>query len=328
MNIEFTALIQKMVDEQGRDALLDKTRCKALLADYCKSDYQKERRLLTMAVEAGVPEALANAGADVENVKTQCVKKLQDEYFWVETVCHDVTDMLSELLTPAKPSESDIVAAAIGKTRPCPGCGKPIGMKWMACPWCGVSFSIDNAIKNKQLVCEVCGQELEKGWKICPVCGTEIKAYGIKRTGVSNVSKESHAVSKSAPNNPLVKKYMANGDSNMAGGFYDAAVNDYSEVLLIDANYFEANIKRGKAYLNCGDYLKAITDFNHALTIKHNDENVYNLRGNAWRLMGMLDKAKLDYQKALQLNPNFEKARNNLKGIWSEKSQIPGGFNI
>jgi hypothetical protein len=140
MNAEFTALIQKMVSEQGRDALLDKARCKALLADYCKSDYQKERRLLTMAVEAGVPEALANAGADLDTVKNDCVKKLQDEYFLAETVCHDVTDMLAEILTPAKPAEAEPVSTVTAETRPCPNCGKPVQAGWKLCPYCGAAL--------------------------------------------------------------------------------------------------------------------------------------------------------------------------------------------
>jgi hypothetical protein len=145
MNSEFTTLIRKMISEQGSAVLLNEARCKALLADYCRSDYKKERRLFQLALEAKIPDALVNAGSAADDIQEQAARRLEDDYMLAEDAASDVVAMLAGLLRKAGPAKSapgkGKVKPATGKgTKPCPRCGKEIGLDWKACPWCGVSF--------------------------------------------------------------------------------------------------------------------------------------------------------------------------------------------
>jgi hypothetical protein len=58
MDAAFITIVQKLVSEQGKEALLNAARCKALLADYTRGEYKKESRLLLQALEAGVAKAI------------------------------------------------------------------------------------------------------------------------------------------------------------------------------------------------------------------------------------------------------------------------------
>jgi hypothetical protein len=55
LKAEFTTLVQQLITDQGKDALLDTGKCKAFLADYAKGEYLNERRLLLQVVEVGIP---------------------------------------------------------------------------------------------------------------------------------------------------------------------------------------------------------------------------------------------------------------------------------
>ena len=54
----FVDILKKLVDEQGKESLLNVSKCKAFLADYTKNEYKKESRLLLQALEAGVQKAV------------------------------------------------------------------------------------------------------------------------------------------------------------------------------------------------------------------------------------------------------------------------------
>jgi hypothetical protein len=56
MDQAFIDILNKMVQEQGKDVFNDIRRFRALLADYTRNDYPKESRLIMQAVEAGVPK--------------------------------------------------------------------------------------------------------------------------------------------------------------------------------------------------------------------------------------------------------------------------------
>jgi uncharacterized membrane protein YhaH (DUF805 family) len=97
MKAEFTALIQQLIAEQGRDALFNAAKCKAFLADYARGEYLNERRLLLQAVEADIPKAVADTN-DLAACKQQCVKKLQDDYYLAPNVANGMVNLLSVLL--------------------------------------------------------------------------------------------------------------------------------------------------------------------------------------------------------------------------------------
>jgi hypothetical protein len=120
MNTEFTAIIQTLVAEQGREALFNAVRCKSILADYTRNEYKKEGRLLLQAIETGVAEAMSRAD-DIASCKAQAVRKLQDEYFLAENIAADMVDMLALLLTTPKTQTEPATA-----NPKCANCGKEL----------------------------------------------------------------------------------------------------------------------------------------------------------------------------------------------------------
>jgi hypothetical protein len=130
MNIEFTAIIQTLVAEQGKGALFSAAKCKAMLADYTRNEYKKESRLLVQAVEAGVAKAIAET-QELEICKLQQAKLLQDDYSLAPDMAVDVVDMLAAVLAPPQTREAAVAAAPR-----CAKCGKELQEGWKACPYC------------------------------------------------------------------------------------------------------------------------------------------------------------------------------------------------
>jgi hypothetical protein len=94
VNSEFTAIIQKLVAEQGRETLANSSKCKALLADYTKSEYKKENRLLLQALDAGVQKAFDTA-ENIAICKKQQTRLLYEDYGMDEKMAAEVVDTLA-----------------------------------------------------------------------------------------------------------------------------------------------------------------------------------------------------------------------------------------
>jgi hypothetical protein len=97
MNAEFTAIIQTLIAEQGKDALVNYARCRAFLPDYTKSEFVKERRLLLKVVETGAAKEI-DAAANLDICKKQQIRHLKEELFMAEDMAVDVVDMLAFVL--------------------------------------------------------------------------------------------------------------------------------------------------------------------------------------------------------------------------------------
>ena len=93
----FIAILKQLVKEQGNAALTDAGKCKALLADYAKSEYKKESRFIVQAVEAGAANAIADA-QDLAACKKAQVRELEDEFGLAPAVAADVVDTLALVL--------------------------------------------------------------------------------------------------------------------------------------------------------------------------------------------------------------------------------------
>jgi hypothetical protein len=114
MNQDFTAILKKLIAEQGKEALLNSAKCKAFLADYTKGEYKKESRPLLQALEAGVQKAIVTT-EELEICKKQQIRILQEEYFLAAAIAADVVDTLAlvlrgETLKP-KPNSAPVVQA-------------------------------------------------------------------------------------------------------------------------------------------------------------------------------------------------------------------------
>jgi tetratricopeptide (TPR) repeat protein len=94
---EFTAILQKLVEERCKETLLNFVKCKAFLADYTRNEYKKESRLLLQALDVGVQKTIDSA----ENIvicKKQQIRLLHEDYGLDGTVAADIVDTLAFVL--------------------------------------------------------------------------------------------------------------------------------------------------------------------------------------------------------------------------------------
>jgi hypothetical protein len=118
MDKAFIEIVQKLVSEQGKEILLNATKCKGLLADYTRGEYKKESRLLFQVLETGCQNEIAST-SDIEITKQQIVKKLQDEEFIAEQVAVDIVDLLCLVLRGEEPEPiADPVSEAMAESQP------------------------------------------------------------------------------------------------------------------------------------------------------------------------------------------------------------------
>jgi tetratricopeptide (TPR) repeat protein len=105
MDSEFTAILKKLIKEQGRETLLNAAKCKVLLADYTHGEYKKESRLLLQALDAGVQKAIDTA-ENIAICEKQQVRLLQEEHFIVEEMAADIVDTLALVLRGDEPKSN------------------------------------------------------------------------------------------------------------------------------------------------------------------------------------------------------------------------------
>jgi len=97
MDQQFINILKTVIKEQGKDAVLDALKCKALLADYTKGEYKKESRLLFQALDAKVNKAV-NASAEIDICRKQQVRLLVEDYFMAEEHALDLVDTLIHVI--------------------------------------------------------------------------------------------------------------------------------------------------------------------------------------------------------------------------------------
>jgi hypothetical protein len=123
MNAEFTSIIQTLIAERGKDAVINPAKCKMSLPDYTKGEYAKERRHLLTEVETGAAREIA-AAANLDICKKQQIRHLKEDLFMAEDVAADAIDLLAFVLRrdtgrtiletpkPAPPKPKEAPAAA------------------------------------------------------------------------------------------------------------------------------------------------------------------------------------------------------------------------
>jgi hypothetical protein len=93
----FIDILKQLVKEQGKTALTDTRKCKALLADYTKNEYKKESRRLLLAVEAGVAKAVDGA-VDLPACLKAKIRELEEEFDLTHTAAADTVETLALVL--------------------------------------------------------------------------------------------------------------------------------------------------------------------------------------------------------------------------------------
>ncbi|BBD55393.1 hypothetical protein NIES204_27000 [Planktothrix agardhii NIES-204] len=120
----------------------------------------------------------------------------------------------------------------------------------------------------------------------------------------------------------IVQACYQRGQNHCQQGEYTTAIDDFTQVLLLEPNSPDANYNRGLAYSKLGEYQAAIEDYNQTLRLNPNYVGAYNNRANAYYKLGQYEKAIADYNSCLALNPNLPNVAHNrdvAQGVWDEK---------
>ena len=132
MDPSFITILQQLIAEQGKEALFNPGKCKALLADYTRGEFKKESRLLLQALDAGVVKAI-DTTQELEICKKQQVRLLHEDYFLTEEIAIDVVDTLAFIIRGEEQKQDNNI---------CKKCGKELQDDWKTCPFCGMSFEM------------------------------------------------------------------------------------------------------------------------------------------------------------------------------------------
>jgi ABC-type multidrug transport system fused ATPase/permease subunit len=97
MEQAFIDILKQLVKEQSSAALKDAKKCKSILTDYTKNQYQKESRLIIQAVEAGVPKAIEGA-EDLAACKKGKIRELEEDYGYSSASSADIVNALALVL--------------------------------------------------------------------------------------------------------------------------------------------------------------------------------------------------------------------------------------
>ena len=291
MDSMFVDILNKIIAEQGREALLNHAKCKAFLADYTHGEYKKESRLLLQALEAGVQKAI-DATGELGVCKQQQARVLREEHFLSAEAAADVVDALALVLRGEQVS---------GISQVCPNCRKELQKEWKTCPYCST-----NVAKTAQAAGSAAQASCEKGMRYY-----ENKDYD------TAIAEFTEAI-RLDPNNDYF--YVIRGNAYVGKGQYDTAIRDCTEAIRLNPNYAFAYGTRGEAYRRIGEYDTTIKDCTEAIRLNPNYAFAYGCRGRAYRQLRQRNQAIQDLEKALSLNPGLEWAEEALRELRRELS--------
>ncbi|MDR0583454.1 MAG: tetratricopeptide repeat protein [Treponema sp.] len=98
------------------------------------------------------------------------------------------------------------------------------------------------------------------------------------------------------------------GEQRYRAGDYDRAIAEYNRSVSLNANFSDALVSRGNAWLKKGDTRRAIEDYTRALTLQNRRPEVYNYRGYARAEQGETVRAIADFSRALALKADYADA--------------------
>jgi len=98
---EFVNIIQKIVDERGKDIFFEQKKLKSLLSDYTKNEYKKERLLLSAILEADIVKII-NMAENLADCRQFLVRRLEDDYSLSPSKSGEMLDLLFLVLRGEK----------------------------------------------------------------------------------------------------------------------------------------------------------------------------------------------------------------------------------
>jgi tetratricopeptide (TPR) repeat protein len=119
---------------------------------------------------------------------------------------------------------------------------------------------------------------------------------------------------------------LSRGAAAMALGHYREAAEDFSRVLLEDADHERAHYYRGLAHAALGEYRQAIDDLTFSLTRNHDRGIAHLVRGVAYAELGEDTFAALDFNTASAFSEaeikSFQKLFGNNKTIFQNTTGL------
>jgi tetratricopeptide (TPR) repeat protein len=101
-------------------------------------------------------------------------------------------------------------------------------------------------------------------------------------------------------------EYFNQGQYKSKTGYYQEAINDYTQAIRINPNYADAYLKRGIARDVLQDFHGAIEDFTEVIRINPNNAEAYNKRGISRLSLKIpdLQGAIEDHTQFVRIDPN------------------------
>jgi len=100
IDAEFESIIKKMANDMGK-TIFAEAKFKALIKDYSKNEFKKERDLLLDAIDAGCVKYI-NETKNLAECKQALIKRLEDEYSLSTSKSAEMLDMLILILRGEK----------------------------------------------------------------------------------------------------------------------------------------------------------------------------------------------------------------------------------
>jgi len=279
-------ILRKLIAEQGRETLLNTSKCKAFLADYTKNEYKRESRLLLQALEAGVQREI-DVTQELAICKKQQGRLLHEDYGMDEKVAADVVNTLAIVLR-----------------------GDTAELEAQAAIECGMKY-----LKNKDYDKAI--EEINEAVRLDPNYAQAYSgrgyAYEMKDQYDRAIDDYNEAI-RLDPN--CSEAYMFRGSACLKKGQYDYAIRDCNEAIKLNPNNTAlayAYLNRGDAYIKKGQYDQAINDYSEIIKLKPDDAVAFFIRGDAYSKKGRYDQAIKDFEKALSIDPNSELVKQNLE---------------
>ncbi|MDR2865547.1 MAG: tetratricopeptide repeat protein [Spirochaetaceae bacterium] len=347
MDTAFITIVQKLVTEQGKEALFNTAKGKSFLADYTKGEYKKESRLLMQAIESGAAKAIDNT-QELQICKLQQIRLLQDDYFITEEMAIGIIDTISFILrgdntvtSPKDPVvqisentdennhdnadihiqkgrhfiEKEEFEQAIAEfTR---------AIEFEAFPTHfidrGLAYShhgrYNEAISdftsalniNKALVPSIEGYAFAYR-------GQAYKQKGWFNEAIPDYTNAINLLHSDEIESSL---YVDRGMCYSGRQEYQQAISDFTMAINLEPKDFTF-FQRGIAYCTLEDYNSALSDFNEAIHRNSNQAEIYEFRAYTYQFLAMFPAAIADLKRAVTLDPSKTSLKKRLNELTKE----------
>ncbi len=105
--------------------------------------------------------------------------------------------------------------------------------------------------------------------------------------------------------------FFKEGEAKSRQSNYEAAIEEYTKAISVDAQYWNAYLKRAFCYGLIQNYEKAIEDYTVTIGAEPDKIFSYQSRGSAHYKLGHYTEAMADFNKVLELDPKNQEAYNN-----------------